>query len=251
MCDHLPESIVLDKSSATTVCTACGLVLDSIYFEEDTTESCTQPTIEAQEGIGKKFREDIGLICRYMSLGDGVVSTAIQIASAAHSVSRCSVRNHTPLQGAAAAVYFACIALHFDRSEREFVDTCSGLTSKAMAVGTKHMRRALLKTSEYHHLTQRALSAKQLIPRYIDVIFTVCDDVPMLPDKNSIRKRSEDIASRVEYDGLLEGRSAVCKSVSYICRALLDLGCSRSIIKKVSACCGLTPVTITQALMHI
>ena len=246
-CEH--QNTVCDSSSGDTVCTECGIVLDSFAFATQCTwdRGCEvvheARDVVVSDAVQKRYanlQPYIDAVSAALRLPDHVTDSGHHLGL--HLVqSSITLRESTMSAFASAVVYQACKSQNVDRSESEFV--ASGLvTSKALAQANKRIRRELGAFVEH-----RGTNPRGLVQRFMNLLGADFDSRTLA----LLRSRTEDILQRMMTTGLLEGRTPECACATCItlaARSIPQCIGEDSFIKLLCNRCGVTPGTIVNTL---
>lgn len=247
-CPHV--SNVCDSVSGDTICTDCGLVLDSFAFASQCTweggfdyvvGTCHDDIPSVTYKRVARLNPHITAIAYALKLGDHIIGTAKSLAH--HLISSTiTIRENTMKPFAAALVYQACKLENVDRCESEFVASRL-VSSKALAHANKRIRREL---SQY--IEHRGTNPGKLVQRFMNLLSNDFDSRTLA----LLRSRTEDIVREVIDTGTLEGKTPECACATCVAMAARSVcgpsSNDESFIRLMCTRCGLTYGTIINAL---
>lgn len=245
----LHEHCVCDTASGDTVCTDCGLVVESFAFASawDCGSENVDETREVPEPSRKrlaKLEPHLSAICSMLRLSDHVAATAKQLALKLIE-SSITLRESSIRAFAAALVYQACKLHNVDRAESEFV--ASGyVTSRDLAHANKRCRREM---SQY--VEHRATNPGYLVQRFMNLLSRDYDTRTLAV----LRTKTEEIITRVGDSGMLAGKTPECACATCLVLAAKEVlgndNDNDAFIRLMCQRCGLTQATIANALKTI
>jgi transcription initiation factor TFIIIB Brf1 subunit/transcription initiation factor TFIIB len=269
-CDHPRDARVHDRSTGDEICTECGQVLEAFAFDfpcdmcdmsydmHDVPPECNSTSVMRRETdpmsstlderTGRKVRricEHVRVMAHAMKLTDRVIEVSDRLVTEVCARGM-TVRDGIMCEIAASALYYACKLEHVDRAEVEIAANC-GIALKHVVLTNKRFRRTLATTS-FGPLLCAPANPLRLIPRFLEVL--CAGPVPIVPrtQKHRMRTRCEDIGARAVRSGTLEGKSPECCCITFIFKAMMELGFPADTLSSVCVRCGLTPNTILNAL---
>ena len=246
-CPHY--QCVSDNASGDVICTACGLVTESIPFASQCTweDGFDVVPISVNADISDSMRRryvklepHISTVCTVLSIPQHIKETARSLAYELLR-STITVREQTARAFSAALVYQACKLHDVDRSESEFVSN-NLASSKDLAHANKRLRRELAQ-----HIEHRATNPGKLVQRFINLL---CQDF----DSRSLallRSKTEDIIRQVLASGVLDGKTPECACATCLALAVRYVPRVKDVdafIRLLCERCGLTYGTITNTL---
>lgn len=167
-CSHDAANVVIDTAGGSRICTACGVVLESCMFAEQPTVHSAIPLDPNIEILMCRATEILAEYAATMSVGEkNIHLTALEILRDIAGMHPNLLRRPKVHQTAASCLYFGFRVHGVDRSENEMLACCPEISSKALAISNKFMRRSL-STRPYGEALTRAISTDALIPRYLE-----------------------------------------------------------------------------------
>lgn len=273
-CEH-DQADVIDDPTCGTVCTRCGVVLDSVIFEQSpgyyASAEYTRPATSSRSvkktfarveqhvyrterdpetGLtGSKIKESdrhIARICNDMRLPDAIRDTAVEIHRLAMRAKEHTggFRGKQFLASVASALYFACIIRNVARAESEFTANIPELDRGDLTRCNKIVRH-LLRDAHFGHRLRAPIDPGKLIPRYVAAL-TLESKVGLVEQRYvaRVRKMMEDILYNPEMIEKLEGRTPECACASAFVVAseiVSGVPCDR---KEVAARCGVSVASL-------
>jgi transcription initiation factor TFIIIB Brf1 subunit/transcription initiation factor TFIIB len=254
-CEHPERALIYEGSG--TVCTWCGLVVDSMvldwqpHYQESIAPRASvsvaagQNVMRASSAAAIVQREDrrssvdtriVQRIVTQLQLGEMTLEMAKEIFADACEAKKATggFRGAAYEAASASAVYYACKVDGFDRTECEVACNC-GINPVHLASANKVVRR-LLSRKSYGKKMLTPIKASALIPRFVA---TMCAPPAIIQAdmKHAVQRRLLSMTLAAEAARTLEGKTPECTCIALCVLTILEV-VDGSEKKEVAARCA-------------
>ena len=235
-CEHPPAA--LREHIEGTTCTVCGIVVDSLVFDQQPAfveyvplHGPPRPSPRNSSAAAFVHREekrtyvDTKLVATFvatMRLNDALLETAKEIYSDALKAKQASggFRGVALEAAAASAVYYACKVEGVDRTEGEVASNCN--VNLATLAATNKVVRRLLSKKAYALKILAPIKPSALVPRFIAAM---CEAPAIIHSSmvQAVRMRLTSLTNAAESARTLEGKTPECACISLMVLAILQV----------------------------